>query len=89
MHKVYNDIKIKDQNISNLLNSKDEEILDLTNKINDLDINIEKYEANLISIRKNYDNTVYEYQQEIQRKNEDIKYLFETLQNEKKEVKIF
>lgn len=89
MHKIYNDIKIKDHNISNLLNSKDEEILDLTNKINDLDINIEKYEANLISIRKNYDNTVYEYQQEIQRKNEDIKYLFETLQNEKKEVKIF
>ena len=71
------------------LKEKEKEIAELTNKINELEVSIEKYEANLINIRKNYDTTVFEYQQEITRKNEDIKYMMEAHGKEIKEVKNF
>lgn len=84
---LYNETKLKDQSLSAEIKQKDSEIAQLTNKINELEINIERYEDNLINIRKNYDNTVYEYQQEISRKNDDIKFMIESHSKEIKEVK--
>lgn len=72
-----------------VINEKDTEIVVLTNKINDLDVNIEKYEANLLNIRENYDNTIYEYQLEIKRKNDDIRYMMDAHAKEIKEVNFF
>jgi len=83
---LYNEIKLKEQNFLAEKKQKDNEIDQLINKINELEINIERYEANLINIRKNYDNTVFEYQQEISRKNEDIKFMADTHAKEIKEV---
>ena len=51
-----------------------------------MDINIEKYEDSLVTIRRNYDKTVNEYQNEINRKNEEIKFLCDNHSKEIKEV---
>lgn len=83
---LYNEIKFKEQSFLTANKQKDAEIDLLTNKINGLEINIERYEDNLVNIRKNYDNTVFEYQQEISRKNEDIKFMAEAHAKEIKEV---
>jgi len=85
-HSLYNESKSKEQILLSSIKHKEAEILDLTNKINELEINIETYETNLINIRKNYDSTVYEYQQEISRKNDDIKFMIEAHGKEVKEV---
>ena len=83
---LYNETKINEQNLCAGIKQKDVEIAQLSNKINELELNIERYESNLINIRKNYDNTVYEYQQEISRKNEDIKFMIDAHSKEIKEV---
>lgn len=84
---LYNETKLKEQTLCSEIKQKDAEITHLMNKINELELNIGRYESNLINIRKNYDNTVYEYQQEIARKNEDIKYMLDAHAKEIKEVK--
>jgi len=84
----YSENKLKEQTLTNSLNQKESEIMDLTNKINELESNIEKYEGNLINIRQNYDSTVYEYQQEISRKNDDINFMIQAHAKEIKDVKL-
>jgi len=88
-HALYNETKQKESSLYSEIKQKNSEIAVLTNKINELELNIERYESNLINIRKNYDNTVYEYQQEISRKNEDIKYMIDSHAKEIKEVNYF
>ena len=84
---LYNEAKLKEQSLCAEIKQKDSEIAQLLNKINELELNIERYESNLINIRKNYDTTVFEYQQEILRKNEDIKFMIDAHSKEIKEVK--
>ena len=86
LHSLFVEHKNDQTNYNSIINEKDSQIKELTAQINNLDINIEKYEDTLITIRNNYDNTVHEYQNEINRKNEDIKYLIDNHAKENKEV---
>ena len=86
MHTLFVENKNKEIYYSSLINEKDSEISDLTEKINQLDLNVEKCEDTLVNIRKNYDKTISEYQYEIGRKNDDIKFLTESHVKEIKEV---
>ncbi len=54
-----------------------------------MELDIDNYDSNLINIRKNYDSTVHEYQKEISRKNDDIKFMAETHGKEIREVILF
>ena len=67
-----------------MINEKDLLIKDLSDKINQLDSNVENYEDNLNEIRRNYDKNILEYVNTIGKKNEEIKILNE---NHTKEIK--
>jgi hypothetical protein len=84
LRSLFKENKNKEINFSSLINEKDSLIRDLGEKINLLEINIENYEDKLNEIIINYDKNIIEYQNEIGKKNEEIKFLYE---NHAKEIK--
>jgi DnaJ-domain-containing protein 1 len=60
--------------------------MNLTNKINELDIIISKYGKNLINIKKSYEKSVYDHQVENLAKNNDLRQMQEKYEKKIREV---
>ena len=69
---AYGAIRTSESNSQSMLREKDEEVIILNKKINELDVVISKYGENLISIKKSYDKRVYDHQVEILSKNNEL-----------------
>lgn len=66
---------------------KDDEITDLSNKINDLDILLQKYEQNLTQIRQAHEKSVQDNRKEITQKDRDLRFIADKYEKRIKEVK--
>ena len=86
LRRSYEIININEANTGNLLRIKEEEIFNLTNKINELDMVIDKYGNNLMNLKKAFDNTCNDHRNEILNKNNDVKKMKAKYEKKIKEV---
>jgi hypothetical protein len=77
LRRAYEAIHISENNAQIVIRSKDDEVLDLTNKLNELEIVISKYGQNLTNIKHVFDKTVEKHQIDLQSKNNDMKLMRE------------
>ncbi len=86
LRRSYEIININEANTGNLLRMKEEEIFNLTNKINELDMVIDKYGMNLMNLKKAFDNTCNDHKNEMFNKNNDMKKMKTKYEKKIKEV---
>ena len=86
LRRSYEIIHINEANTNNLIRLKEEEIFNLTNRINELDMIITKYGANLINLKKAYDKTCQENKNEMAKKNSEIKHIRDKYEKKIKDV---
>jgi hypothetical protein len=86
LRRTYEIININENNTGNLIRMKEEEIFNLTNKINELDMVIGKYGTNLMNLKKAFDKTGNDHKYEIASKNNEIKRMKDKYEKKIKEV---
>jgi chromosome segregation ATPase len=86
LRRSYEIININEANTNNLIRLKEEEIFNLTNRINELDMIISKYGANLMNIKKAFDKACHENKIEIANKNSEIKHMRDKYEKKIKDV---
>ncbi len=69
-----------------LIKEKDDEVVNLTNKINELDIVISKYGQNLQVLKKSADKNAYDNKVELLKKNTEMKQMQDRYEKKIREV---
>ena len=85
---AYNQIKNSENNAQFLIQSKEDEVVNLTNKINELDVVLGKYGQNLSNLKKAFDKTVYDNQVDLMNKNKEMKTQKDAYERKIKELQI-
>lgn len=84
---AYEAIKASETNSQFIIKEKDDQVTDLTNKINELDIIISKYGQNLIEIKKSMEKCNYDHQMEILKKNDELRQMEQRYEKKIREVR--
>ncbi len=79
-------IKNKDLEFEEVLKQKEFEISDLLVKVNEMDLHTQTYQNDLVSINKNFERSLLELENEIMRRDNEIKKLRLKHKNEKNAV---
>jgi chromosome segregation ATPase len=83
---AYTQIKSSESNAQVIIQNKEDEVSNLTNKINELDIIINKYGQNLSSLKKSYDKVINDHELELINKNKEIKSQKDSYEKKIKEL---
>jgi tetrahydromethanopterin S-methyltransferase subunit B len=83
---AYTQIKSSESNAQVIIQNKEDEVINLTNKINELDVVINKYGQNLSSLKKSHDKVVYDHEVQLINKNKEMKIQKDSYEKKIKEL---
>jgi hypothetical protein len=88
MGKIYEHLENKDNDITDALKQKDEEINFLNNKLLEFESTIKKYSENLKLNKISYDKSITEFKKALNKRNEELRSMKEHYEKVVKDVNI-